>query len=355
MAEDRVVPPGAGVALTLMDEARRRRGRLMDRLGLGPDEAPWTAALEMPGLRLRCYGGRGAPVLIVPAPIKRGYIWDLQPATSVVRRLLEGGHRVYLTEWLPAGQAERGFGLDDYAGRLPLAAADAVARETGTDRLVLAGHSLGGTLAALFASQQPGRVRGLVLVESPLRFGEAAGAFAPLVTAAPPLAAGPDSPPVPGSLLNLVSLTAAPEEFQWQRWMDAFVSLADPEASRTHHRVMRWTMDEFALPAPFFRAVLEELYRQDRFCRGTLTVGGRPARPGAVTAPVFCVYDPRSRIIPPDAVLPALDLLGSAAVHTHAYGGDRGVALQHVGTLVGRNAHATLWPEVLGWLRDLPE
>jgi polyhydroxyalkanoate synthase len=32
------------------------------------------------------------------------------------------------------------------------------------------------------------------------------------------------------------------------------------------------------------------------------------------------------------------------------YQGDVGVALQHVGVLVGRNAHRHLWPEILGWV-----
>jgi polyhydroxyalkanoate synthase len=32
------------------------------------------------------------------------------------------------------------------------------------------------------------------------------------------------------------------------------------------------------------------------------------------------------------------------------YEGDVGVALQHVGMLVGSNAHQALWPEILQWL-----
>lgn len=32
-------------------------------------------------------------------------------------------------------------------------------------------------------------------------------------------------------------------------------------------------------------------------------------------------------------------------------GGDAGVALQHVGMLVGRSAHRHLWPEIVHWIR----
>jgi polyhydroxyalkanoate synthase len=32
------------------------------------------------------------------------------------------------------------------------------------------------------------------------------------------------------------------------------------------------------------------------------------------------------------------------------YGGDTGVVVQHLGVLVGRNAHRILWPRILAWL-----
>jgi polyhydroxyalkanoate synthase len=39
-------------------------------------------------------------VLIVAAPIKRPYIWDLTPAVSAIRYCLGAGLRVYLLERL---------------------------------------------------------------------------------------------------------------------------------------------------------------------------------------------------------------------------------------------------------------
>ncbi|HEX2074928.1 MAG TPA: hypothetical protein VHF92_14175 [Geodermatophilus sp.] len=32
------------------------------------------------------------------------------------------------------------------------------------------------------------------------------------------------------------------------------------------------------------------------------------------------------------------------------YYGDHGVAVQHVGVLVGRTAHTSLWPKITGWM-----
>ena len=43
------------------------------------------------------------------------------------------------------------------------------------------------------------------------------------------------------------------------------------------------------------------------------------------------------------------DAAGSADKLLLRYEGDVGVSLQHVGVLVGRNAHARLWPQITRW------
>jgi hypothetical protein len=72
-----------------------------------------------------------------------------------------------------------------------------------------------------FAARHPDHVRGVVLLESPLRFGAAAGAFAPLVAAAPRAGLlGGVAGVVPGSLLNGGSTLAAPVTFHADREAD---------------------------------------------------------------------------------------------------------------------------------------
>jgi polyhydroxyalkanoate synthase len=93
------------------------------------------------------------------------------PEVSVVRHCLRRGLDVYLIEWLTPTEREDGFGLAEYADGLPAAALDAIAAETGCRSPLLAGHSLGGTFAAIFASLWPERVGGLVLLDAPLAFG----------------------------------------------------------------------------------------------------------------------------------------------------------------------------------------
>jgi polyhydroxyalkanoate synthase len=68
-------------AFELMDGLRRSQGAALDAHGLGPIETPYETVLSEPGVSLRRYaaGTSGPAVLLVPAPIKRPYIWDLAP------------------------------------------------------------------------------------------------------------------------------------------------------------------------------------------------------------------------------------------------------------------------------------
>jgi polyhydroxyalkanoate synthase len=353
----------APTTYALLDEARRRAGRALDAAGLGPAEAPSRAAAAMPGARLRAYqppeaAPEGPVLLVVAAPIKRAYIWDLLPEVSVVRRCLDRGLRVYLLEWLDPGPEEDGLGLADHAERIPLAALDAVAAETGEAAAVLAGHSLGGTFAAILASLHPGRVRGLVLVDAPLAFGpDRGGPLARAVAAAPHARAlrGWAGSPVPGSFAALLSAAAAPDAFVLQRWSDLGASAGDPLAAAVHARVERWALDELAMPGRLFEEVLERLYREDRLLAGTLEVGGRRVGLDRLRAPVLAVVNPPGRVVQPASVLDGLAAMPpDAQRRVLQYEGERGPALQHLGPLVGPAAHARLWPDILDWVAACP-
>jgi polyhydroxyalkanoate synthase subunit PhaC len=339
-----------------LDHLRRAQAACLDGLGYAPQPQQSWVACELPGMRLRAYGPgqEGAPsVILVPAPIKRAYIFDLARRASVVRRCREAGRAVFLVEWTDPDGASIEYGLADYADRLLLQAREAAALATGEQRAILVGHSLGGTMAAIHAARRPQGVSGLVLLESPLVFDPAIDAFAPWLRTPPAarrLLAGAAT--VPGSELSLAAVTAAPESFFWQRWGDAFASLPDPWRHDLHMRVMRWALDEMALPAPLLRDVLERLYRENRLREARLEVTGRRIGLGDITAPILAVVESESRVVPPQDVLPALERTSSPRAVALTYDSEPGVALAHVGVLVGPDAHRRLWPRILSWTAE---
>lgn len=343
-------------ALKNMDRSRQERGRMLDRAGYGPRQTPSTIIHTEPGLQLRRFGQEkhdGPAVLLVPAPIKRAYIWDLAPDVSVVQRWLERGYQVYQAEWTPVQDTDGGhdFGLADYGDRLLAACQKAIEADSGEARLVVAGHSLGGVLAAIYSCMHPDKVRATILLESPLHFEAASCCFNPLVKATAHAQDIADRfGHVPGVFLNMMSAMAEPHAFQWERMMDRTLSMFDPKALTTHMQVERWTHDEFPLPGRLFTDIVESLYRNDEFMQGKLVINGRAIGPRDLRAPLASVVDPRSKVIPLQAVVPFNQAAASTNKRVLHYDGDVGVNLQHVGVLVGRNAHATLWPALFEWV-----
>jgi polyhydroxyalkanoate synthase subunit PhaC len=328
-----------------MDAFRRSLGSMLDEAVSIRRESPFQVVLRQSNLRLRRYeqqAGNAGAVLIVPAPIKQPYIFDLLPEVSIVRRLTEAGFAVYLSEWCQ--EASAGGELEETVALLRMAL-DKVVFETG--RLpILVGHSLGGTLAAILASVEPDRVGKLLLIEGPIRFGEHTGALRPISVVPNSWLVGGPMERIPGSVLDVASVTAAPEEFVFARWSDAWASLPDPEALAIHSGVIRWTLDEFAPPIPLIRSIVDLLYRQDLFARNELGVLGSLAGTNSLAKiPVAAIVDPTSRLVPPSSVLEPL-----RTPRVFAYVPETGVALQHVGPLVGRRAHREIWPRILDWV-----
>jgi polyhydroxyalkanoate synthase subunit PhaC len=334
----------------VVDAVRRAQGAALERFGLGPIECRYRIVASGSHWSLRGYGGSDMRpcLLIVAAPIKRPYIWDLAPEVSAVRFCLNQGLRVYLLEWTPPSPGNGNAGLAEYADQAIGEAVAKLARETGT-RPFLMGHSLGGTFAAIFGALAPDTARGLVLLGAPLCFRPGISRFRDAIVAiAPSNLAEMDV--VPGSLLSQLSAWASPETFVWSRLLDATLSSADPEARAIHARVERWALDEVPLPARLVHEILEWLYREDRLCQGTLSIRDRIAGPSRLPVPTLVVVNSRDEIAPPESVLPFLKAMPGQDVRVLEYPGEVGVGLQHLGILVGRQAYARVWPEIISWL-----
>jgi pimeloyl-ACP methyl ester carboxylesterase len=108
-----------------------------------------------------------------------------------------------------SGGAPRAFSVHDLAGDL-VAVMDALAVE----RAVLVGTSLGATVSALVALEQPSRVAGLVLMSATPHAASARDRlrFASLATVLRTLGPGPVMPAILGQLLGATYRARAPEE-----------------------------------------------------------------------------------------------------------------------------------------------
>lgn len=334
-----------------MDVARRAQAAALTALGLGPVECAYRVCASGACWRLREYadGGGAATALIIAAPIKRPYIWDLSPAASAIRRILDSGVRLYMLEWLPPEPARSEDGFDEYADRAIEACIAIVAERSGGIPPFVMGHSLGGTLAAMFATLHPDAVRGLVVLSAPLCFQPGSSPFRDaLVRLLPALL--PQTGIVPGSLLSQVSALAAPDAFIWSRVVDAVLSLGDPAVRDIQARIERWALDEVALPGRLVRQIVDWLYRENRFCAGTLRIGSHDIGPANLRVPLLAIVNTADAVAPRTAMAPFVEASAAGDKQIIDYAGEAGTGLQHLAVMVGPQARATVWPRIIAWM-----
>jgi len=335
----------------LTDTLRQAQGQVLDSIGFAPHECGYRILASSRHWRLRAYDGpeAGPCLVIVPAPIKKPYIWDLAPSASAIRYCLDRDLRVFLVEWIPPGPNDGHAGLDEYADQSLDEAVARVAEHANGAKPFLMGHSLGGTFAAIFAALAPERIQGLVLLGAPLSFHEGVSHFRDsLVALSPssPVQAGV----MPGSFLSTLSAMASPETFVWSRLIDATLSIGNREASDIHARIERWTLDEVPLSGMLVSQILEWLYRENRFYRGTLSIRGRTVGPSDLQVPLLAVVNSADEVAPKESAAPFLDALPHRDARLIVYPGEFGVGFQHLGILVGRKAYAEVWPEIVSWI-----
>ena len=161
-----------------------------------------------------------------------------------------------------------------------------------------------------------------------------------------------DSDPFAGSILSYMSALASPSTFVWSRLMDAAFSITDTRTMDIHARVERWALGEVPLPGRLVSQIIEWLYRENRFCRGLLKVGKTTVGPSTLSVPTLAVINTADAIAPLESIKPVADAMGPEKARVIEYPGEAGVCLQHLAILVGRQAYAHVWPEVIAWLNS---
>jgi polyhydroxyalkanoate synthase len=251
---------------------------------------------------------------------------------------------------MPATRDTSNHGFEECA----FAISDCVAKvsaECHGSKPFLIGHSLGGTLAAIYAALAPGSIRGLVLLEAPLCFQPGESRFRDALVSLVPTDLS-DAEPFPGSLLSHMSALASPSTFIWSRLMDAALSVSDPRAMDVHARVERWALDEVPLPGKLVHQIIDWLYRENRFCRGNLKIVETLVGPSNLSVPTLMVVNAADDVAPLASLKPFIEAMPAQNARILEYPGEVGVCLQHLGILVGRQAYAHVWPEIISWLKS---
>jgi polyhydroxyalkanoate synthase len=286
------------------------------------------------------------PIVMVPSLINRHYVLDLAPGKSMVAYLVEQGHDVFIMDWGTPGREDRYLTLDDIADRYIGRATRVAARLAGTNDVHLLGYCMGGILTTMHIARRPKRIASHVAIAAPLSFDE--GGILGTWTQSPDFdvnAIVDAFGNVPARLLQASFHMLKPTLGMWKganvieragsdEFLDGFVA--------TEH----WGSDNVDFPGEVFRALIEDLYRNDGIMNETITLAGEATRLSKIRTPTLIVTFEHDYIVPTASATVMLDKISSVEkAHIHLTGG-------HVGAVVSRKAATGLWPQLSAWWVD---
>jgi poly[(R)-3-hydroxyalkanoate] polymerase subunit PhaC len=287
----------------------------------------------------------GPPVLFVHSLVSRSYIMDLRSGSSTVEFLLERGFDVSMLDWGVPDERDADNTIETYVDEYLPAALAALRRETGSDEVTLVGYCLGGTFAMLYAAGEDAPVRNLVLLASPIDYGEMGAMVAAVLDGRiDPDELVDETGNVPADLLYAAFFMQAPTT-EIARYAMLLENLWNDEYVEAWQAMGQWAREQVPFPGAAMRQIVEQLVRRNALMSGTMRLKGRTVDFANVRANVLNAMAERDNVVPLAAAEPAGRLVGEPARRDELR-----LSGGHVTFFAGRHARTHTLPALTTWL-----
>ena len=284
------------------------------------------------------------PLLVSYALVNRPYMVDLQADRSLVKGLLARGQDVYVLDWGYPDRSDRFLMLEDYIERFLDGAVDHLRERFGLDAINLLGICQGGAFSLCYASLNPGKVRNLITMVTPVDFHTADNMLSNWVQAMDVDLFVDTLGNVPADLMNYCYLMLKPFRLNLQKYVGLVDILDDRKALEDFLRMEKWIFDSPDQAGEAFRQFLKQFYQGNGFVNGGIDIGGREVHLGMVEMPVLNIYAEQDHLVPPDASRALKDLAGTRDYTELSFKGG------HIGIYVSGRAQQEVPQTIHDWL-----
>jgi len=318
-------------------------------VGQTPSEVVYTEnKLELLHYESQTDEQEGVPILIVYALINKPFILDLQPDRSVVRRLLEAGHDVYMIDWNEPSRLDQYLTLDDYVNRYIDNCVDVVCERSGQDAINILGYCMGGTMSTMYASLHPEKVRNLGLMAAGLCFDGTGGVLEEWGDEKyySPRDVTETFGNAPAEMLDIGFALMDPVANFVSKYVRLYDNIEDDDFVENFGRMERWLSEGIDVAGAAYVQFLEDIYQENKLHRNELYLDGKHVDLGKIDMPVLQITGEYDHLIPPESSTPFNDAIASDDVTTFQQ------PTGHIGLSVSGSSHTELWPKVCEWFAE---
>jgi polyhydroxyalkanoate synthase len=303
---------------------------------------------EAAGIEVDEEDKESVPILIVYALINRPYILDLQEERSVVRRLLEGGHDVYLIDWNEPSRLDQHLTLDDYVNRYIDNCVDVVRERSGEDAINLLGYCMGGTMSVMYTALHREKVNTLGLMAAGLCFDQTGGVLEEW-------GAGEYYEPsdvthtfgnVPAEMLDVGFALMDPVENYVSKYIRFAENIENESFVENFGRMEKWLGDGIDVAGETYVQFLEDIYQDNKLYKNELELDGQHVDIQNIDMPVLQLMGEYDHLVPAAASKPFNEVVPSDDTTIMEF------STGHIGLSVSSSTHAELWPDVAEWYSE---
>ena len=285
------------------------------------------------------------PILVSYALVNRPYMIDLQDNRSLVKGLLERGEDVYVLDWGYPDRSDRYLDLEDYVQRFIGGAIDHLRASHGVAAINLLGICQGGVLSLCYSALNPGKVRNLITMVTPVDFQTPDNMLSNWTRAMDVDLFVDTMGNVPADLMNWSYLMLKPFRLNLQKYVGMVDILDDAKAMEDFLRMEKWIFDSPDQAGEAFRQFIKQFYQGNGFVNGDVRIGDEDVDLGFVDMPVLNIYAEQDHLVPPMASKALQGLIGSEDYTELSFRGG------HIGIYVSSRAQKEVPDTIHDWLR----
>ena len=284
------------------------------------------------------------PILIAYALINRYHILDIHPSKSWVRNLMTQGYDVYMIDWGTPTDIDKYLNFDDYVNMYLDSCVEHVLNNTSTDNLTLQGYCTGGTIATIYATLHPEKVRNYIATAPVIDGWKDTTVISNLSKHVEVDKLVDTVGNMPPEFMYYCFSVLKPFEQGIEKYINFFKNIDNERFVDNFLRVEKWLSDTPPIPGELFREWIKNIYQKNLLIQNKMVVGDQNIDLRKIRMPIFTQVAVGDHLVSPECSMPLHYAVSSKKKTLRLY------PTGHVGMIASRLSQKKVLPELGRWL-----